>query len=275
MENILNFVFTLNSFTDEHVQYLEQYDCCYIVFGFEIAPTTGCQHLQGFVQLKSRRKFDAVRKELPWHIEPMKGKPEQARDYCKKDDKYFEKGTIRSSGGQKEQDRWKTVLEDALNGEWKNLMERDPGAYVHSFRNLHQIHQAHGEPHEMVRTCLWIFGKSGCGKTRYLRANFPNGYWKLANKWFDGYEHTRHDGIILDDFQKAHEVLGPHLLRWADRYPVGGEIKGGFIYLRHSYFVVSSNRHPREIFQDEDILAGIERRFKIHDMSDGLGPVIF
>lgn len=268
MENLKNFVFTLNHYVDEHVQYLQSLDCQYIVFGFETAPTTGTPHLQGYIQLRRRRKFGAVAKLLPWHIEPARGTPEQAIEYCKKCSNYFENGQATKNGSECQRDRWKLALQLARDGDWDQLQDVDPCAYIHSYRNLRQIHTDHLDPQDVVRSCIWIFGSAGSGKTRYFRSKFPanSAYWKLANKWFDGYSPNKHEAIILDDLQKCHSVLGPHLLRWADRYPVYGEIKGGMVALSHKYFCVTSNYHPKDIFEDPAILAGIERRFNISEI---------
>ena len=43
-----------------------------------------------------------------------------------------------------------------------------------------------------------------------------------------------------------------------------GEIKGGTVRLQHDKFIVTSNYHPMDLWEDDrQLLAAIERRFKI------------
>lgn len=51
--------------------------------------------------------------------------------------------------------------------------------------------------------------------------------------------------------------------RWADHYKFTAEVKGGATNLRPKRIVVTSNYHPRDIFEDPLVLAAIERRFDI------------
>lgn len=68
---------------------------------------------------------------------------------------------------------------------------------------------------ETEKQCLWLWGKPGCGKTRYATAHFKLAYKKLQNKWWDGY--TGQEAVLLDDLGKeTAKALTTHMKLWAD-----------------------------------------------------------
>lgn len=62
------------------------------VVQLEQAPGTGMLHLQGYVEFQNARRLSTVRYWVAAygmqgaHLEPRKGTPQQAWDYCKKDE---------------------------------------------------------------------------------------------------------------------------------------------------------------------------------------------
>ena len=92
--------FTINNYADETIVALKAIECQYLVFGRETAPSTGTQHLQGFVYFDSPKRFSALKKLLPEgaHIEKAKGNCIQNREYCTKDGAFEEQGTLPSQG---------------------------------------------------------------------------------------------------------------------------------------------------------------------------------
>lgn len=90
-------VFTLNNYCQSDLLALDQLfsnDVIeYLVYGKEVAPTTGTPHLQGLVVFKARKRFNGVRDLLPHRcsgIAVMGGTYSQAADYCRKDGEYKE-----------------------------------------------------------------------------------------------------------------------------------------------------------------------------------------
>lgn len=91
-----SYVFTLNNYTDEQVAALKieiPLIAKYAIFGREVAPTTGTPHLQGYIRLERRARFNAALKwwkdkiggKMP-HIERAKGSAKQNEVYAGKED---------------------------------------------------------------------------------------------------------------------------------------------------------------------------------------------
>lgn len=73
----------------------------------------------------------------------------------------------------------------------------------------------------------------------------------------------------MDDIGPEHKILGQQLKLWADRYGVVLETKGGAIPSQYEKFIVTSQYHYEEIFDDERTRDAIRRRYEVIHM-DGL-----
>jgi len=95
-------VFTLNNYTPEDAASLRLFGAAtrvqYLVFGHEVAPTTGTLHLQGFIQLKRTIRGSVLQRlicaRILCHLEPLASTPAAASTYCKKDGAFEEFGII-------------------------------------------------------------------------------------------------------------------------------------------------------------------------------------
>lgn len=99
-----NWVFTFNNYNDEDLARLRDLGRSeriqYMINGLEVAPTTGTQHVQGFIQFKRSIRGHAVQRlisrRVRCHVERMKehSTPEANVTYCKKDGAFLEYGEL-------------------------------------------------------------------------------------------------------------------------------------------------------------------------------------
>lgn len=106
-KQIKKFTFTWNNYTNESITFLERYYnayCQYMIYGEEVAPTTGTKHLQGYIELKKYRRFkQIVEKDFEGkiHIEIARGNYAQNQVYCSKTGNYKEFGQPNIQGSNK------------------------------------------------------------------------------------------------------------------------------------------------------------------------------
>lgn len=271
MSNSRRWCFTHNNYeSTEWVDNLSEDLVQYVVCGKEIGES-GTPHLQGFIVFKTNKRLSAVKKLHPTvHWEAAKGSAQQASDYCKKDGDYTERGILpktRQQIGADEQERWRNIRLAAEEGRLDDIEEKE------RYKNLKLI-KAHRfealkkrklddteEKHE------WYYGEAGTGKSKKAREENPDAYLKMCNKWWDGYDDE--EVAIIEDFDIEHKCLAHHMKLWGDRYPFLAECKGGVLKIRPRKIIVTSNYHPRDIWDRANDLEPILRRFNITQFTTG------
>lgn len=273
MSKSRNFCFTMNNYVDTVL--VDSIDCKYIVYGKEVGES-GTPHLQGFIVFENPRAIGGVIKSMPGcHIEVART-VDEAIAYCKKDGDWIERGVAPVSlkdktkaGGDATKRKWEETWELAKNGEIESI---DAETRIKHYRTIRAIQKDFGvrppdlEVDSGFKGILWIYGNPGSGKSRWVRDNFTREevYDKTLNKWWDGYNGERI--VLLDDFGKAHGVLGEHIKRWGDRYSFPAEIKGGKIDIRPERIIVTSNYTPDQIWEEPMIYQAIMRRTEMKFM---------
>lgn len=264
------FTFTIFHFDENTENFLQELECRYIVYGYEICPTTSRPHFQGYVYFDNARTFKAITKLIPGHIEIAKGAPEQNYDYCSKDGHFFERGQRPISDkakGANEKARFDAARASALRGDWQSIPS---DIYIRYQASLKRINKEDRPPatdlqgEGQLLVGLWIWGPTRTGKSRRARELYPNLYDKGLNKWWDGYDGT--SPCHLEDFAPEHaQYLTGFLKRWADRYAFRGETKNGGGVFRPSRVVITSNYEMDQCFNGAD-LAALKARFEIIHM---------
>lgn len=271
---VTRWVFTLNNYDEVEESILQQAVDAgllrYLYYGHEIAPSTGTPHLQGLFITTDRVRVTTIRNWGPPFtpdrmnfLEAMRGTLEEAEDYNgKEDDDPVVYGERPKSSGQMEQERWDDAKEAAIAGRIDDIPSDIFIRCYSSLRSIMKDYAPMPADHTDVRG-LWIYGPAGAGKSRYVRDNFPEFYYKCINKWWDGY--AGEEIILLDDFDKGHSVLAHHLKIWADRYAFKAEIKGSAVNISPKKIIVTSQYKIEDIWDDQETRDALNRRFeKLH-----------
>ena len=90
-----SWVFTVNNYKPEHVIMLQSLSCSFMVFGYEVAPSTGTSHLQGYFEVKEGTRRATLSKRLPpcW-FDTAVGDNYQNIAYCLKSGKFWSSNEV-------------------------------------------------------------------------------------------------------------------------------------------------------------------------------------
>jgi hypothetical protein len=272
MQRSKGFIFTLNNYKDEDEIRVQNIECKYLIYGREQAPTTGTHHLQGYIQFQNARYIRAVTNLFPkgTHTEIAKGSAEQNIKYTSKDGNTFEKGDKPLNKTEQKQlqiEDWNTARDLAKKGLFDDIRSDLYIRYKNAFHSI--ARDAYVCPNDLSNVCgRWIYGKSGAGKSKMARELYPDAYMKNpTTKWWDGYQNQEH--VILDDFDKYMKGQAYYLKIWSDRYSFPAETKGSCAMIRPSIICITSQYHPTEIWDDEETLEAIRRRFRMTYLVEG------
>lgn len=256
--------FTLNNYSDADIDFLESVECQYLIYGKEVAPTTGTPHLQGYCHWASTKTLRQAKLCLGprYHLEPRMGTIEEAVQYCKKDGDFKEKGKIAMRSCPTEKDlQWKEIIHMAETGSLDDLKEHYPRQFLQYYKTLMSIRAYKSKPLDGELLHEWWYGPTGTGKSRKIWDDYPDHYAKPLNKWWDGYHGQ--EVVAIEEWEPKNECTASKLKIWADRYPFPAEIKGGTIErVRPKKIIVTSNYTIEECFPRPEDHLPLKRRFK-------------
>jgi len=230
MDRTRSYCFTLNNYTAQEVDEIKSTHCRYIIFGKEVAPSTGTPHLQGYIYFDDKKSMKSVHKLKGWSrtaLTAAKGDADQNKSYCTKEaTEIYERGDKPSQGKRTDLDQ---IYSDIKNGvSVDEIILRDPGAYQYAGRSMERLEDIILRQKRRTEMTLgeWIFGPSGVGKSEYAFAH-PNAYvFPNDGGWWDGYRGE--DVVIIDEFRG--QIAFNELLRMVDKHP--------------NYFVRRRGREP-------------------------------
>lgn len=268
-----NWCFTLNNFTDADIEYIhtcfeknkDPWKIRAVAYAQEIGES-GTPHLQGFVCFTNLKTMSAV-KNLTGpkaHLEAMRGSVQNNVDYCSKQGELIVLGKLpmtQKEKGEAGKAAYEEAWDLAKQGKIEDIEAGLRLTYYTTLKRIAKDYMAPPKDNDVLEN-YWIWGPTGTGKSRAVRAQFGGDmYNKACNKWWDGY--MDQDTVLIDDFDKSHHVLGHHLKIWGDHYAFTAEVKGCALSIRPKRIIITSNYHPRDIWTDETTYGPIERRFKL------------
>lgn len=284
-----NVVFTINNYDDSVEQNLKNLaGIVYLVYGKEVGES-GTKHLQGYMEFKSPKALSTLKKKLPTaHFEERRGTAKQASEYCKKGTQSHEEWvSMNTSGptygngadvyefGEINQQGARTDLQPVFEAidsgmDLATIAMTFPHVWIRHYRGFQDYFNRRQAHRVRCPIVFWLYGEPGSGKTSNPCARWRGDYFikNPNNIWFDGYHQQK--CIIFDDFDHGEKVGFRNLLRIMDAFEYMVEVKGGSMCINSPYIVFTSDRHPRELFQDPYKWQQVERRiFRIIEVDCG------
>lgn len=265
--------FTVNNYTEQEVEALREYGNTtskYLVFGYEIAPSTGTPHLQCFICWENPRSILAFRDSFTKkdiHIETvLRGTHKQAADYCKKPETKDPARALQCTGGYEEfgelprqgsRTDWCVAFDQIKSGTpVEEVVENQP-QLLPCIRALDTLKSKLLKPKHRDVEVIVLWGDSGSGKSRWAYDTYPDIFSKPPGKWWDGY--SGQTAILLDDYYGY--IPYHELLNVLDRYPYKAEVKNGYINAQWETVVITSNKPPEQWYT-YGLTPALRRRIK-------------
>lgn len=265
-----NWVFTQQNPTDDTVAKLralfEDGTFTYIIWGNEVAPTTGTKHLQGYFQLPKKRSFEPVRELLPFNfLQAAKGDDEENKKYCSKSGDFVELGDRCYAGKRTDLQIARRMVEEGCT---RRQLLKAVGfqAYRHA-----QAYQAaiSSEVRRDKVTVYWHYGETGCGKSHSANAEALALAGGDAGKvWFGDLstefmlDYAGQKFVILDDIRPGDRKFN-FLLRLLDHHPLCVRSFGDKQWFVPSHIWVTSCMSPDFFVPSGEDAAQLHRRISV------------
>ena len=265
-------------FPTDHTQWADAAHCIntdpftrFFICQPEQCPDTGKLHVQFYVEFLAPKSMSAAKaivgqsKASP-HIEVCKGTQQQNIDYVTKDESNVREeypelnlrfGTPAKAGNRSD---IHDIGDDLISGKRSlaRIVQENPGMYIKYAANLERLQQRLSRPRKLSpKKVLWFHGPTGTGKTKtaFEITMSQNPYiWGPSNgKWWDGYQidgtYDSSVPVIMDEFRG--DLKMGYMLQLLDAYPMKVEFKGGMCQFVADTVIITSPKHPQDIYQDQ------------------------
>lgn len=281
----IRWVFTINNFTqedEEAVMNLPDQPWCKCTVAEEEHLDEGTPHIQGYLETHTPKDRTALSRYFNSHawIEVARGSTYDNWNYCTKEGNIIVEHNKPTNADNRphraytqNQEVAHSFLEDSKTQTRQYMIDNYPGLYARYHQLYDQIHSSYAiqsitaYPGRLHDKNLWIYGPAGSGKTTLALSDLPyyQIYFKLPNKWWDGFDPSIHKRILIDEFPDRNiaDVLANFVKRWGDRFPYNAEIKNGATVINPNIpVIVTSNYSIDETFSRQQDRDAIHRRYQ-------------
>lgn len=261
-------VFVINNYDQSHIEALRSHGatCRHLVFGYELAPTTGTPHLQCFICWDNPHSILAFAHSVskkPFDIQTvLKGTHQQASAYCAKPESkdpsfpapgFEEFGECPRQGARTD---FAVALEQIKSGTPVEEVVDSQPQLLPMIRALDSYKSRLLKPLNRPVNVIVLWGDAGSGKSKWAYDNYPELYSKSNTKWWDGY--TGQLTLLLEEYELPFFTY-TEFLKVLDRYPYQCEIKGGFVWAQYTTVIITANKPPEQWYQ-KGITPALRRR---------------
>ena len=240
-------VFTINNYTEEHLEWVKGLECVKIVASKELGDQ-GTPHVQGAVTLKRQYTLKQLKKlcnEAHWEL----AKAKQDFNYCKKSGgEIIRDEDHKQQGKRTDLDAVRKSLKEgaALSDIAETCSSLQEIQFAEKYIKYTQVPLPKGTRVDIH----WYYGCTGTGKTKAV-LDQCDPYIPLSHKWWEGYQGQ--DNVLLDDL-RPDWCKPAELLRLLDpyRYQYKVEVKGGSLQLLATKIWVTCPWHPNDFWKDSD-----------------------
>lgn len=234
----------------------------YAIFGNEICPDTGREHVQSYIKYKSARYWTALCKLYPrTRIRKANGNALHNYVYCSKEGDFVEVGKRPKQGARTD---LLTVKKAVKNGSSvRNIIENHASNYQ-SIKMAESMMKYFERKRTWRPEVIWLWGQTGNGKTEHAKRMCNHDYCMSQSngKWWNEYD--AHENVIIDEiredwipFKDLLGLLGEHA------YTI--ETKGGTRQFLAKKIIITAPVKPQVMFGsiNEDIRQLLRRIDKI------------
>jgi len=251
----------------------------FLMYGEEVAPTTGMPHMQGYVVFMNPRTLNGAIEAMNEffflvggcnnhpHVEIARGDYNQNLEYCSKGGSLRRFGEAPAQGKRTNLADISQMLQDGSS--IKDIAIEMPDLFIRYNRGILAMQALLFEKRTTQPTITWLWGATGVGKTRQVVERHRDSlYFKDQTKWWDGY--TQQEAILIDDFNG--QLPCKDLLRILDRYEYQGEIKGAHVQVNSPFIYITCDRPPSAFYEGIDLEQLVRRLDHVIHVKPVAGP---
>lgn len=292
---IFNITFTINNYTDKHIEFFKMQEYKYLIMYGEIGKKNNTPHIQGFISLdiKKKKRISTLSRQLKkfagsgaW-MALSKGTPLENKIYCEKEGtKLFEDGNIKLCGKGSQERKLQDIqalIDDGMTME--QIAKENFNLYIQYGKRFEAYKELiEDKDRDEYTEAYYVHGKTGTGKT----TNFIQ-KMKEYDKWnkvdfveYDGKYYGNYNNKPVAVFDDDYKLEDKDILNLVNIKPWKMRMLGKYKSFNSKYVIIIDNRSIDERFGTSLIHNGqlqlvkeaderIKRRFKVinYDTDEG------